>query len=72
MKLLFLHQNFPWQFKHLAPALAAQGHRVVAMTLQKIEAGEWQGVKLVPYTVGRGTSPTCTRGSLTSRPSDPG
>jgi len=58
MKLLFLHQNFPWQFKHLAPALAAQGHRVVAMTLQKIEAGEWQGVKLVPYTVGRGTSPT--------------
>ena len=25
MKLLFIHQNFPGQFKHLAPALAAAG-----------------------------------------------
>jgi hypothetical protein len=29
MKLLFIHQNFPGQFKHLAPALAQQGHTVV-------------------------------------------
>jgi hypothetical protein len=36
MKLLFLHQNFPGQFKHLAPALAARGHEVVALTLQKV------------------------------------
>jgi hypothetical protein len=28
MKILFIHQNFPGQFKHLAPALAAQGHEV--------------------------------------------
>ena len=44
MNILFIHQNFPGQFKFLAPALAAQGHRVVAMTLQKVDIGEWQGV----------------------------
>lgn len=57
MKLLFIHQNFPGQFKFLAPALVQQGHTVVAMTMQKTEAREWQGVKLVPYTATRGTTP---------------
>jgi len=32
MKVLFVHQNFPGQFLHLAPALAARGHEVVALT----------------------------------------
>ncbi len=58
MLLLFPHQNFPGQFKHLAPALARQGHTVVAMTMQKTEARLWQGVRLVPYAASRGTSPT--------------
>jgi len=58
MKLLFLHQNFPGQFKHLAPALAAQGHEVVALTLQKVPETTWQGVRVIPYAVARGTSPT--------------
>jgi glycosyltransferase involved in cell wall biosynthesis len=31
MKILFVHQNFPGQYKYLAPALAAQGHEVVAL-----------------------------------------
>ena len=31
MKFLFVHQNFPAQFVHLAPALAARGHEVVAL-----------------------------------------
>lgn len=31
MNILFVHQNFPGQFRHLAPALAARGHRVWAM-----------------------------------------
>jgi glycosyltransferase involved in cell wall biosynthesis len=31
MKFLFIHQNFPAQFVHLAPALAARGHQVVAL-----------------------------------------
>lgn len=29
MNVLFVHQNCPGQFKHLAPALAADGHNVV-------------------------------------------
>ena len=57
MNILFIHQNFPGQFKFLAPALAAQGHAVVAMTMQKVNGAEWQGVKLVPYGAKRGTTP---------------
>ena len=37
MRILFIHQNFPGQFKHLAPALAAQGHEVVALGINKPE-----------------------------------
>lgn len=32
MKVLLIHQNFPGQFLHLAPALAARGHEVLALT----------------------------------------
>lgn len=32
MNILFVHQNFPGQFLHLAPALAARGHRVLGLT----------------------------------------
>ncbi len=35
MKILFVHQNFPGQFLHLAPALAAQGHEVAALTAER-------------------------------------
>lgn len=31
MKFLFIHQNFPGQYRHLAPALAARGHQVIGM-----------------------------------------
>ena len=57
MNILFIHQNFPGQFKFLAPALVQHGHTVVAMTMQKVEAKAWQGVKLVPYAASRGTTP---------------
>lgn len=32
MKVLFIHQNMPGQFKHLAPALARMGHEVTFLT----------------------------------------
>ena len=32
MNILFVHQNFPGQFPHLARALAARGHKVLALT----------------------------------------
>jgi glycosyltransferase involved in cell wall biosynthesis len=35
MDILFIHQNFPGQFRHLAPALAAAGHRVDAMAMHR-------------------------------------
>lgn len=57
MNILFIHQNFPGQFKHLAPVLSASpANRVVAMTMQKVNATEWQGIRLVPYTATRGTT----------------
>lgn len=37
MRILFVHQNFPGQFPHLAPALAARGHEVLALTDEKNE-----------------------------------
>jgi len=32
LKILFVHQNFPGQFLHLAPALIERGHDVTALT----------------------------------------
>ncbi|MGV8949730.1 MAG: glycosyltransferase [Cypionkella sp.] len=32
MKILFVHQNFPGQFLHVAPALATRGHDCLALT----------------------------------------
>lgn len=46
MRILFIHQNFPGQFKHLAPALAAQGHEVVALGINKPEFAT-PGVKVL-------------------------
>ena len=53
MKILFIHQNFPGQFKHLAPALAAAGHECTALTLRVKEPVLWNGVRVVPYAVKR-------------------
>ncbi|NSX53798.1 glycosyltransferase [Parasulfitobacter algicola] len=51
MNILFIHQNFPGQFKHLAPALAKQGHKVVALTCRFKERKQWQGVDILPYPI---------------------
>lgn len=34
MRILFIHQNFPGQFRHLAPAMQAAGHSVRALAIQ--------------------------------------
>ena len=44
-----MHQNFPGQFAHLAPALAAKGHKVFALSSRFDKAQDWRGVRLVPY-----------------------
>lgn len=57
MNILVIHQNFPGQFRHLAPALVAQGHRVVALPMKPGTPEAWQGVEVVPYTAVRGSTP---------------
>lgn len=56
MKILFIHQNFPGQFKHLAPALAARGDEVIALSPQIKTAHRWQGVRMIPYRIARGST----------------
>ncbi|NIZ10546.1 glycosyltransferase [Pseudooceanicola sp. HF7] len=53
MNILFIHQNFPGQFKHLSVALARQGHRVTALTLRVKKPVEWNGVQILPYRIDR-------------------
>tara|TARA_B100000700_G_C15009653_1_gene840262 strand:+ start:240 stop:1469 length:1230 start_codon:yes stop_codon:yes gene_type:complete len=58
MKILFLHQNFPSQFKFLAPALVDRGHVVFAMhNLSKLGTGIWKGVKVFKYDIHRKSTP---------------
>ncbi|MEV4783611.1 glycosyltransferase [Burkholderia sp. LMU1-1-1.1] len=49
-KYLFIHQNFPGQFRHLAPALAAQGHEVVGLGMCE-PAVATPGVRYVRHAV---------------------
>lgn len=55
MKILFVHQNFPGQFKHLAAALAKDpANRILAMTMNNFNAIE--GVTVIRYQPTRGSS----------------
>lgn len=54
MRILFVHQNFPGQFKHLVAALAAAGHEVIALA---ITGQNMPGVRLVPYKPVRASTP---------------
>ncbi len=58
MNILFIHQNFPGQFKHLAPALAAEpGNRVLALMLGQNTASQWRGgVEIHSYQAARSSS----------------
>ncbi len=55
MRVLFVHQNFPGQYRHVAPALAARpGTEVVALGINPAPA--LPGVRHLRYTVpGRST-----------------
>jgi len=56
MNILFVHQNFPGQFKHLAPELVKQGHNVFAFSLTP-SPSLWNGVKVIVYKTDRGSTP---------------
>lgn len=50
MKILFIHQNFPGQFKCLAPALSIDPeHDVRALSSRASQQQQWQGVSLLSY-----------------------
>lgn len=53
MKFLFVHQNFPAQFVHLAPALARAGQEVRALA---IDGRDIPGVTAHRYKPGRGST----------------
>ena len=57
MKLLFVHQNFPAQFKHLAPTLAAQGHELRILTLNQGIPSLWQNIPVTHYPLQRRSTP---------------
>jgi glycosyltransferase involved in cell wall biosynthesis len=57
MNILLIHQNFPGQFKFLAPALVQQGHGVTVMTLNPIDPALWPGINFVAYAVRQGSTP---------------
>lgn len=56
MKVLFVHQNFPGQFKHVAQALAADpANKIRALALRDL--GRNDGVGVHAYTLNRGSTP---------------
>lgn len=48
MKILFIHQNFPGQFLHLAPEMVRRGHEVLALT-DEANQQQLQAVRTVRY-----------------------
>ncbi len=54
--ILFIHQNFPAQFKNLAPSLVKKGYSVTALALQSNTPEHWQGVRVVHYSLNRHSS----------------
>ena len=56
MRILFIHQNFPGQFRYLAPALASRGHEVVALSMAGNAGTFSNGVRIVPYRTARGST----------------
>ena len=53
MKILFVHQNFPGQYLHLAPALVQRGHEVRALCMRQPPLPVLAGVDVTAYKVQR-------------------
>ena len=56
LNILFIHQNFPGQFKHLAPALKEQGYNVTALSMKEFRGNEWNGIPVKLHKPTRSSS----------------
>lgn len=54
MNILFVHQNFPGQYLHLAPELARRGHRTMALAIER--GGQAGDTAIRRYAPKRGTT----------------
>lgn len=56
MNILFVHQNFPGQFKFLAPALLAKGHSVNALCIGENQKQPKNKINIFYYQIKRSTT----------------
>tara|TARA_Y100001968_G_scaffold47895_1_gene38161 strand:+ start:14097 stop:15326 length:1230 start_codon:yes stop_codon:yes gene_type:complete len=56
MKILFIHQNFPGQFKFLAPALIKKGHSVSALCLDENKKQFSREINVIYYQIDKGST----------------
>lgn len=75
MRILLVHQNFPGQFKHLAPALLARGDDVIAMGMRDpremvAAGGGEQALAGLRYIRSQGRCGTATDGHPWTRDFD--
>ena len=57
MNILFIHQNFPGQFKHLLQHLASQKqHELVGLGIQQPKEKLPKGVQYFQYSIHRGNT----------------
>lgn len=56
MRILFVHQNFPGQFKHLAPELAKNKNQVIALSMTDSHRLAIPQVQVIQYQANRSTS----------------